>query len=446
MASLLDARAELLTRRRAIHTPPPAPGGPRLARSAPPARPAADAPTGRGRLDTPLGSWSELESHLTARKLRVQALSSPDLGARRLRFAPSLPKARHTPRAPADDWPSSGLALEARAPPPRGLPPAAAAARWRGAAIAEPPPRPFAFAGRGRASPNRDDDSADVGSADDGSGSERSGGSGPELGESQGADSGSETEEVYASDGSDSGARSDARRSSPSVNVTTAGSSPPAHLSSADGEAGHQRAGDADAAPQGARAQRAARGTDTSRQKPQPPRAAPAPRLAPQPASGAGAGGGAAALVVGGGGGGLGGPQPQPRFYFKLVAALPRRVAHRSGPFGAPAGHMVSQYTNISDGTTIYRIGQTLNLSVHQRARRARGHVPGFVVYETIEAALECRISAHGKWLHAAPALLRLTVGGVGRRLGDKRRRRWLFSQIRPVEVVAEGVDMYLVA
>jgi len=144
---------------------------------------------------------------------------------------------------------------------------------------------------------------------------------------------------------------------------------------------------------------------------------------------------GSAALARANDGPAFGGPLLRPKFYYKLVAALPR---WRSGA-------LCSHYVNISDGATMYRIGHTVNMSVHQRARRASGHVPGFVVYESVEAALECRLPARSRWLQAAPALLRLTVGGVGQRLGDAHRQRWLFSQLRPVEVIAEGPDLHLV-
>jgi hypothetical protein len=131
----------------------------------------------------------------------------------------------------------------------------------------------------------------------------------------------------------------------------------------------------------------------------------------------------------------FGGPLLRPRYYFKLVAALPRRSPH---------GRMVSHYVNISDGTTAYRVGQTLNMSVHQKKRSVTGRVAGFVVYDSVDAALKCRLGARSKWFHAPPAMLRLTVGGVGQRLGDPASERWMFSQIRPVEVVAEGPDMHL--
>jgi hypothetical protein len=138
----------------------------------------------------------------------------------------------------------------------------------------------------------------------------------------------------------------------------------------------------------------------------------------------------------------------RPRYYYKLVAALPRWVGV-AGPAaprlaGGPrrAGQLTSAYVNISDGQTAYRVGRTLNLSAHQRRRRPGGHAPGFVVYETVEAALRCRLPRRSKHLGAAPALLRLAVGGVGQRLGGPRQRRWLFTQLRPVEVIAEGPDM----
>lgn len=415
-------RASLVEERRAIHTP----RGARLN----PAAPVTVGAAKSGERMGALGSWSELESRLAARMRRMPAPRLRAMQARTIVQSPdNPPRTLRSPRTGATagrvtqrdlDSPQEHALRRMRKREEQLIQPNSTSA-WR--ARGETRAFPQAHGWREALSP--DDVSTAAGSGSDGgvyTDDETDNGDGT-------TDDGYGGYEYDASGSVGGTTRSIGRQRPQSVGMVPAGRAVAGGYNGARPTAGKERQV----------------GTGSwHAERPIRPPVQPGQPAAPRTGLGAGAGPAATPARINDGPA-FGGPLLRPTFYYKLVAALPRRPLLGTGAFREPPGQIVSQYTNISDGSTVYKIGHTLNLSVHQRARRAGGHAPGFVVYETVEAALACRLPARSKWLHAAPALLRLTVGGVGQRLGDERRRRWLFSQIRPVEVIAEGTDMHLV-